>query len=179
MNHLPSRLDVGRNWLSGFLGSCSETWRELETETRSLVTKRLCGALLFILVTGCGTGVGAEPKSCTERLGGEILFVGEARCLATLPHEELSGYWVSGHEYSVFYTNKQDIKHEPDARAAWLFLGGAAEGAVKGILRAGDWQIFAIKFVGVKSTRRGIYGPGPFESGVLVNQVIEISEIAE
>lgn len=151
----------------------------VETEARSLMTKRLCGALLFILVTGCDAGVGAEPKSCAERLGGEILFVGEAHCLATLPHEELFGYWVSGHEYSVFYTNKQDIKHEPDARAAWLFLSAAAEDAVKGKLRAGDWQVFAIKFVGAKSTRRGIYRPGPFESGVLVDQIIEISEIAD
>src|ERR1044071_9133937 len=89
--------------------------------TRAM-TRRLCSTLLILLATACGTGGskgGAESTSCTERvggevLGGEVLFVGEARCLAALPQAELSGYWVSGHEYSVFYNNKQDIKHEPD-----------------------------------------------------------------
>jgi hypothetical protein len=151
----------------------------LKTRARRTLTRQLCSTLIFILVTGCGTGAGAELKSCTERLGGEILFVGEARCLATLPQEELSGYWVSGHEYSVFYAAKQDIKREPDARAAWLFLSRAAEGTVKEKLRAGEWQVFAIRFVGAKSTARGIYGPGPFEAGVLVARIIEIEEISD
>ena len=137
--------------------------------------------LLVLLVTGCGTAGNqafAESKTCTESLGGEILFVGEARCLATLPHEELAGYWVSGHEYSVFYTDKQEIKHEPDARAAWLFLSSEAEGAAKEKLRAGEWQVFAVRFTGVKSTARGIYGPGPFQAGVLVARLLEIDELA-
>ena len=145
------------------------------------MTKFVCSMFLILLTAGCGTGEshgGAESDSCTERLGDEVLFVGEARCLATLPQELLEGYWVSGHEYSVFYTDKQDIKQEPDANAAWLFLGSEAEVAVKDKLRAGEWQVFAIKFSGAKSTARGVYGPGPFESGVLVTRLIAIDEIA-
>jgi hypothetical protein len=153
-----------------------------KSNAKGTLTKRLCSMLLTMLVTACGAGGnhdGAESKSCTERLGGEVLFVGEARCLATLPQEELSGFWVSGHEYSVFYGKKQDIKHEPDDEAAWLFLSSEAGVAVQDKLRAGEWQVFSISFVGVKSTARGIYGPGPFKAGVLVTRILEINEVTD
>lgn len=153
-------------------------WGRL-TIGRVAVTERLCSALLIFLVTACGAGPRAESNACTERLGGEILFVGEARCMATLPQEEISGYWVSGHEYSVFYTNRQDIKHDPDADAAWLFVSSDAEVAVKDKVRPGEWQVFAIRFIGSKSSVRGIYGPGPFKAGVLVVRILEINEVAD
>jgi hypothetical protein len=98
--------------------------------------------------------------------------------MATLPQEEITGYWVSGHEYSVFYTNRQDIKHEPDADAAWLFVSREAELALNDKVRPGEWQVFAIRFIGSKSSMRGIYGPGPFKAGVLVARVLEIDEVA-
>ena len=144
---------------------------------RLAVTERLCIALLIVLFTACGAGPRAETNGCTERLGGETLFVGEARCMATLPQEEIAGYWVSGHEYSVFYTNREDIKHEPDADAAWLFVSREAELAMNGKVRPGEWQVFAIRFIGSKSSMRGIYGPGPFKAGVLVARVLEIDEV--
>jgi hypothetical protein len=154
----------------------------LRSEASGTLTNRLCSMLMTILVTACSNGgnqAGAESKSCTERLGGEILFVGEARCLAALPQEKLSGFWVSGHEYSVFYNNKEDIQLEPDAQAAWLFLSSEAEVRVEHKMRAGEWQVFAISFVGVKSTARGIYGPGPFEAGVLVTRILKIDEVTD
>ncbi len=136
---------------------------------------------LATLLTACGTNTGnqpaVEPKSCTTRVGSEIEFVGEPRCLAKLPQEELSGYWVSGHEYSVFYSNKEDIKHEPDAQASWLFLSDAANAAVRDKLREGEWQVFAISFLGMRSTARGVYGPGPFKGGVLVARVLHLEEV--
>jgi hypothetical protein len=142
------------------------------------VTERLYSALIVFLVTACSAGPRAESNACTERLGGEILFVGEARCMATLPQEEISGYWVSGHEYSVFYANKQDIKHDLDRDAPWLFVSSDAEAAVKDKVRPGEWQVFAIRFIGTKSSMRGIYGPGPFKAGVLVLRILEINEVA-
>jgi hypothetical protein len=151
-----------------------------KSSVKGTMTKRLCSMLLTMLVTACGAGGNhdvTESKSCTERLGSEVLFVGEARCLATLPQDELSGFWVSGHEYSVFYGKEQDIKHEPDEEAAWLFLSSEAGVAVQEKLRAGEWQVFAISFIGAKSTARGVYGPGPFKSGVLVSRILEINEI--
>jgi hypothetical protein len=143
------------------------------------VTERLCSALIIFLITACHAGPLAESNACTERLGGEILFVGEARCLANLPQEEISGYWVSAHEYSVFYANKQDIKQDPDPDAAWMFVSSDAETAVKDKVRPGEWQVFAIRFIGSKSSARGIYGPGPFKAGVLVVRILEIDEVAD
>ena len=152
--------------------------RRCETLGRESVTKRFCSALTIFLVSACSAGLHDESNACTERLGSETLFVGEARCMATLPQEEISGYWVSGHEYSVFYANMQDIKHEPDPDAAWLFVSSDAAAAVKGKVRPGEWQVFAIRFIGSKSSMRGIYGPGPFRAGVLMVRILEMNEVA-
>ena len=139
--------------------------------------ERLCSAVLILFVSACGAEPTAKSEDCTERIGGETLFVGEARCMASLPQEEMSGYWVSGLEYSVFYASRQDIKHEPDPNAAWLFVSDDAEVAVREKVRSGEWQVFAIRFIGSKSSMRGIYGPGPFKAGVLVVRILEISEV--
>src|SRR5689334_4062791 len=170
----------GRPVFFGALGQACSLRRLSKDQIEMVIAKRVCKLLFALLVTGCSTGgsqAGDGPRSCTQRVGGEELFVGEARCLATLPQETLAGYWVSGHEYSVFYVDRMDIKHDPDANAAWLFMSRDAQDAVKNKLQAGKWQVFAIRFTGARSTARGIYGPGPFKSGVLVTRMLEIEEV--
>lgn len=149
------------------------------------MTLRLVAVFLVLLSAACGNEEtdesGAQSNGCTRSAGNEVLFVGEPRCLATLPRETISGYWVSGHEHSVFYANKQDIPQEitlyPDAKAAWMSLTDEADMSVETKVRAGEWQTFSIKFVGTRSTVKGVYGPGPFKGGVLAERILEIEEI--
>lgn len=146
-----------------------------------ILVKRMCVMWMILLSSACGTDVkdhaSAIPTSCTTIMGGEAYFIGEPRCLSALPKETISGYWVSGHEYSVFYVNGRDIQSEPDANATWMYLSSDAEESVSAVVRAGVWQVFALKFVGSMSTKRGVYGPGPFKSGVLAHKVLEVKEI--
>jgi hypothetical protein len=126
----------------------------------------------------CREPVRPPPKGCTLRIGGENYFNGNFRCLASLPQEEISGYWVSGFEYSVFYPNRQTIKRGPDSEAPWLSLSDQAEAAVKSKIRGDEWQVFAVRFIGTKAGMRGIYGhQGMSKSGILMVRVIEIKEI--
>lgn len=142
---------------------------------------RLCGLLLIMLVaTGCAnpeSQISFAPQNCWERLGNETYFIGHSHCMVNLPQEEISGYWVSGHEHSMFYADRQSIRHDLDTEAPWLSFSEEPWASVKDKM-TGEWQVFAVRFIGTRATMRGCYGHScTAKSGVLMIRLLEINEI--
>jgi hypothetical protein len=88
----------------------------------------------------------------------------------------ISGYWVTGHEYSVLYSDLKSIPSGYDSSATWLSVSGTVSKSV-GIAPDGRRHVYEVSFVGVISKRHGFYGNGGFNSGAYVKRFLSIREI--
>src|SRR4029450_4393243 len=118
-----------------------------------------------------------RTEKCMFTANRSKFFIGDTECLAALPHTVIAGYWVTDHEYSVYYPDKNGIEVTYDEQAVWLNLSSGAESATKQMVRNGRRQIFEIKFVGSISKIPGVYGNGRFKSGALVDRFLSIREL--
>ena len=116
-------------------------------------------------------------SECTETIGGAQYFVGSPQCFGSLPQRTISGFWVVGHEYSVFYSALPSEIWELDPSATWLSYSEEAAQVAKRYLVDGEFHVLEVEFVGAASDREGHYGPGEFKSGVHISRLTRIAEV--
>jgi hypothetical protein len=139
----------------------------------------LVGAAL--LAASCDSGVGhvhanLDPK-CEVTVDGVTHFVGDAQCFKSFPSQQFSGYWVTGHEYSAFYKNRQILPPEYDPDAVWLDLSPGANATAKA-MEHGVEQIFEVEFEGRDPGRKGFFGHlGMSKRGVYVDRFLKLKEV--
>lgn len=132
----------------------------------------------FALVAACESREPALLASeCSETIGGVQYFVGSPRCFESLPQATMSGFWVVGHEYSVFYSALPSEIWELDPSATWLSFSEEAARVAERYLGDGEFHVVEVEFVGAASNREGHYGPGEFRSGVHVSKFTHIAEV--
>lgn len=133
---------------------------------------------LALSALGCTpTEKGVDQSQCYEIVGSTKLFMGSQECLMRLPQEEVHGYWVSDHEYSVFYSRRELILPSHDKSAIWLEFSNEVRTEIDRFLVKGTRQIFEIRFIGSVSRVPGLYGSGDFVGGAIVKRVLDIKEI--
>lgn len=117
-----------------------------------------------------------STMKCIFTLGKEQLFVGDRKCLRRLRPQVVSGYWVVDHEYSVFYKRLPSPIPAFDSAATWLEFESKLGSSELGTHGPGR-RIYRIRFLGMMSKQKGIYGNGTFRSGALVMHLIETRPI--
>jgi hypothetical protein len=141
----------------------------------------LIGLSLAAVASACESTSTALIKDttqkCTFQKNGKMFFIGDRECLSTLPQQVIDGYLVIDHEYSVFYKNLRDIKPVYDQNAAWAELSQTAYNDRRKITYIDRRKVFRIRFLGSISMMAGIYGPGEFHGGVLIDRVISMHEV--
>lgn len=136
------------------------------------------GLVLAILsmLPGCKSESLADrsQKRCVFQAKGESLFVGKVDCLKKLKPVRMSGLWVLGHEYSVFYENASKLPPESDADA-WLEADPSDVLRPFGFKFDGRTQVYKVDFIGTKSDAKGIYGyAGTYKRGALVLRMLSV-----
>ena len=114
---------------------------------------------------------------CEGFIGNEPYFLGSAACFESLPMQRLSGYWVTGFEYSVFYSDLKSIPPESDPNAPWLFADAAVVRAGGAPQNDGRRHVFEVSFIGAYSKKKGFYGNGAYTTGVYVKRFLSVKEI--
>lgn len=137
---------------------------------------------LAILCAGCGSNAHAPAQhkdDCELELNGQRQFVGTADCLARLPKRHMSGVWVLGHEYSVFYEGKDSASQLPNGSYSdvWLETNASKILAMRGLQFDGETHAYRVEFVGTRSDAPGFYGDGMWKRGALVLQMLKLDEI--
>jgi hypothetical protein len=120
---------------------------------------------------------GLLASECTETIGGVQYFAGLPQCFESLPQRPISGFWVVGHEYSVFYPTLPSEIWELDPAATWLNYSKEGAQAAERYLGDGEFHVLEVEFVGATSDRDGHYGPGEFKSGVYISRLNRIAEV--
>lgn len=118
-------------------------------------------------------------QSCYVQMDEKTLFLGSRECLATLPEEKLSGFWLIGFEYSVFFKDFEDFKNKNMQEAYWLNFDPALDREFSKYQNPDRPALYAISFVGSESRQEGYYGSG-FENvhgGVLVKSILEVTKL--
>ena len=137
----------------------------------------VCVALT--LTTACGPGKPSQAvrtaQLCEKHIGKGTYFLGTPTCFESLPMENLTGYWIRAHEYSVFYTDRKSISSGFDPNATWLELSEGADAALPPF--DGEWRLYEVSFIGVTSRRKGVYGNGTFSRGAYVQRFLSLKEL--
>ncbi len=134
----------------------------------------LCMAFAGACGSKQSTGGAKADKPCERPIDNVTYFLGTASCLETLPLENLTGYWVTGHEYSVFYRDPKSIPRETDAVANEVWLETGRLGPLDGRRR-----VFEVSFIGVYSDRIGFYGNGAYKRGAYAKRFTRVKEIRQ
>ncbi len=139
----------------------------------------LLGIALF--VTACRPDLKNVRTSfgtpCETFNDGKMQFWGDVQCFKALPMTTISGYWVEGHEYSVFYKDLHAVPIGEDDNPTWLELSNEAYAEAEPMLRhQGD--LFEVTFVGVDPKRSGYFGHlGSFKKGVYAARIVSLKEV--
>ena len=88
--------------------------------------------------------------------------------------ESLTGYWVTGHEYSVFYKDAKALPPESDTDENVVWLETTRTGPMDG-----RRHVFEVSFIGVYSDRLGFYGNGAFRRGAYAKSFTSVKEIRQ
>lgn len=118
--------------------------------------------------------------ACQVEVGTKRLFVGTPECHGQLPKRRMSGVWVLGHEYSVFYEGEDDAPELPSRgySETWLEVDPSKVLQPYGIEFDGETHAYRVNFIGTSSDAPGIYGHwGAYSRGALVLNMIELKEI--
>jgi hypothetical protein len=134
---------------------------------------------LSVAVVSCSKGdrTATLTSECMSEIGGVSYFLGDEHCYRLFPIREMSGFWVSGHEYSSFYRNRSSVPEGFDPAAVWLSLSHDAYTAAEPFLD-GTWRIFQVSFRGTEPGIDGIYGhQGMSKRGVFVDRFLTLKEV--
>ncbi len=134
------------------------------------ILKNIFVAIGIVSVNSCAP----LPKNCTSLINGISNFIGDVKCLSSLPKKTINGYWVVDHEYSVFYFDRETIKNGYDDKAYWLELSPNFMKKNLKYIRVNKRTIYEVKFVGSESSKVGVYGNGTFKKGMLMDKIIYI-----
>ena len=150
------------------------------TSNQKLTVLPLVVALALAgFVTACDSRDRALlAPECTETIGGVQYFTGSPQCFESLPQRPISGFWVVGHEYSVFYSGLPAEIWELDPGAPWVSYSEAGVQAAERYLADGEFHILKVEFIGAASDHDGHYGPGEFRSGVHISRLTHLEEVA-
>lgn len=137
---------------------------------------------LALICAGCGSNAHAPAQhkdACELELNGQSQFVGTADCLAGLPKRHMSGVWVLGPEYSVFYEGKDPASQLPNGSYSdvWLEANASKILAMHGLQFDGNAHAYHVEFVGTRSDAPGFYGNGMWKRGALVLRMLSLDEI--
>lgn len=144
---------------------------------------RLClvGLSLIVVASACQSKSTRLSRgtntNCTFEKRGKVLVIGDRECLAALPRRVIHGYLVIDHEYSVLYKSRKDVKDYYDESATWVELSEVSLKTHQGMLGGSGRKIFEVRFVGTMSVAPGVYGPGNFHSGALIERILTIHEV--
>jgi hypothetical protein len=105
-------------------------------------------------------------------------FIGSPSCFKRFPERKMSGYWVVGFEYSVYYADRPQAVWELDPNAVWLSLSEDAGQAAAPYLADGKPHLLQVEFVGINPGRLGVYGVG-FRDGVHMTRLLRVQELAD
>jgi hypothetical protein len=114
-------------------------------------------------------------------MDGKTLFLGTRECLSKLPEERLSGFWLKGYEYSVFFKDFEDFSGKNMDKAYWLNFDASFDGKLNEYQNPNSPALYKISFIGSVSRQEGYYGSG-FEDvhgGVLVKSILEITKVGD
>ena len=133
----------------------------------------------MLLVVACDSSDRGRLASdaCTRTLDGVQYFDGSLECFKTLPEQPISGYWVVGHENSIFHADRPLEVWESDQSGAWLSLSEEAARAAKSYFD-GEPHLLEVEFIGVRPGRLGIYDYG-FRDGAYMSKLLRANEIKD
>lgn len=91
----------------------------------------------------------------------------------------MSGVWVLGNEYSVFYEGRHSAVQLPSGSYSdvWLTADTSKILASHGLQIDGETHAYRVEFVGTRSDAPGVYGNGMWKRGALILQVLKLEEI--
>ena len=123
-----------------------------------------------------------HQSNCVVEREGRRMFLGTDQCLERLPQQRLSGVWVLGHEYSVFYegaTGYVPVKPIPKSASedVWLTANANAILADQGIQYDGQTHQYLVEFIGTMSKEPGFYGDGLYSRGAIVIKMLRLRQI--
>ncbi|MEJ0099848.1 MAG: hypothetical protein WDO12_08950 [Pseudomonadota bacterium] len=117
------------------------------------------------------------PKAQCESIShGKIYFQGSVECFRSLPQKRISGFWLTGNEFTAFFPTKPSAFPLVGESFTTFVLSDAAWAAAKAKVRLGERQLFEVQFVGVEAYRLGYYAPGA-DTGVFAESFTSIKEI--
>ncbi len=141
---------------------------------------RVIAAIAMTLATACGSEQRevAVPPECTMTIDGVEHFIGSPNCFKRFPERKMSGYWVVGFEYSVYYADRPQAVWELDPNAVWLSPSEEAGQAAASYFADGKPHLLQVDFVGIHPGRPGSYGVG-FRDGVHMTRLLRVQELAD